>query len=182
MLQNLINLVKQQANSSIINNPVIPDERNEEAVTETSNSIMQTLQSALSGNNMKDLLSMFANGKADEGNPVVQQASGNVIDRLKTRFGLNTEQASGVAGSLVPGVMNQLAQKTADPADNSFDIQDIFSQLSGGKTAGLNLQGLLSKFRGGLDRDGDGDVDLNDLRALVAGEGSLTDKVRGMFN
>jgi hypothetical protein len=69
--------------------------------------------------------------------------------------------------------MSQLANRTNDPADKSFDIQDIFNQLSGGKTSGFNVQNLLNRFgAGNLDKDGDGDVDLKDLKAMFTGDGA----------
>lgn len=180
MLENLINLVRQNAGDTIINNPSIPNERNEEAVQETGNSIMSSLQNALAGGNIKDVLSMFTGGGADRNNPVVQQASGDLISKLTRSFGLNGDQASGIAGSLIPNVMRQFTQKTADPNDQSFDAQNIFNQLSGGSTSGLNMQAILQKLKGGFDSDKDGDLDLQDLKAAFSG-GNVMDKVKGMF-
>ena len=176
-----MDLIRQNAGSAITNNPAIPNERNEEAVQATGNSIISSLQNALSGGGIKDVMSMFSNGTADN-NPVVSQASGNLVETLKDRFGLSTDQAAGVADNVVPNVMNQLAQKTADPADNSFDVQNIFNQLSGGKTSGLNIQGMLGKFKGVLDKDHDGDVDLQDIQSVFSGGGSIMDKVKSMLN
>ena len=80
--------------------------------------------------------------------------------------------------------MSDLAKKTTDPSDNSFNIQDIFNQLSGGKTGGLNMENLLSRFGGGkLDKDGDGDVDLKDLKSMFAGGGAsgFMDSAKGFL-
>jgi hypothetical protein len=98
-------------------------------------------------------------------------------------MGLDAHQAKDIAGNVVPKTMDQLAAKTADPSDSSFNIQDIFNKLSGGKTGGMNIQGMLNKFGGGqLDKDGDGDVDLQDLQSMFAGGGGgIMDKVKGMF-
>ena len=181
MLENLFNLVKQQAGDAIINNPAIPNEQNEEVVQEAGHSVVDSLKNALSGGQIKDVLGMFANGQADASAPVVQQATGNFMERLQSKFGLNGSQAAGIAQGLIPNVMNQLAQKTANPNDNSFDVQQIFNQLSGGKTSGLNIQSLLAKLKGGLDKDGDGDVDLQDLTSMFSGGGSVIDKLKGML-
>lgn len=183
MFDNLINLVKQNANETIIKNPAIPNDRNDEAVQEAGNSIMSTLQNALAGGNVKDVMKVFSgdsNKAADS--PITQQATGSFIDTLKSKFGLDSTQASGVADKLMPNVMNQLSQKTADPNDNGFNVQDIFNKLSGGKTSGMDMQAMLSKYKGKLDTDHDGDVDMQDLKGLFSGGGSVIDKVKGMFN
>ena len=75
-----------------------------------------------------------------------------------------------------------MVTKTNDPNDNSYNIQQIFNNLSGGQTSGFNMQALLDKLKGGkLDLDGDGDTDLQDLFSLFKG-GGLMNKVKGMFN
>ncbi len=181
MLDNLINLIKQNAGDSIINNPSVPNEKNDAAIQETGNSIVDTLKNALAGGNMKDILGMFTKGNVDSSNPVVQQATNGAASNLQQKLGIGEQEASKIAGSLVPNVMNQLAQKTADPSDHSFNIQDIFNKLSGGKTSGMNVAGLMDKFKGGLDKDGDGDVDLNDLKAAFSGGGGIMDTVKGLF-
>lgn len=181
MLENLFNLVKQQAGDTIINNPAIPNQKNDEAVQAAGSSIVDTLKNALAGGQLNDVMSLFANGQATAGQPVVQQATGNFMEKLQTQFGLNGSQAAGIANNLIPNVMNQLAQKTANPADNSFDVQQIFNQLSGGKTSGMNIQGMLNKLKGGLDADHDGDVDLQDLKAMFSGGGSVIDKLKGFL-
>lgn len=181
MFDNLINLIKQNAGDSIINNPAIPNEKNDAAIQETGNSIVDTLKNALAGGNAGDLLSMFTKGKANNDHPVVQQATSGAASNLQEKFGLDASQASSIAGSLVPNIMNQLAQKTADPSDNSFNVSDILNKLSGGKTAGLDVNGLMNKFKGGMDKDGDGDVDLTDLKSAFGNGGNIMDTVKGLF-
>jgi len=181
MLENLFDLVKQQADESIIKNPAIPDQQNEAAIQEAGHSVMDTLKKALSEGQLNQVMGLFSNGQADANHPVVQQATGNFMERLQNQFGLNSSQASGIAGQLIPNVMNMFAQKTANPDDNSFDVQQIFNQLSNGQTSGMNIEGMMNKLKGGLDKDGDGDIDLNDLKSAFAGGGSLHDKFKGML-
>ena len=182
MIENLNSLVKQNADAAIINNTAIPNERNEEAVQEASTAIEDSLKTSLSGGNVKEVANLF-NGTGDDvtANPVTQHATGNFIDRLQSRFGLNVQQAANVANNLIPTVLKKLVQKTADPADKSFDLQKIFNEVSSGKTNGLNVQLMMTKFKGTMDKDGDGDVDLQDLKAFFAGKGGVADKVKGLF-
>ncbi|HEX8278838.1 MAG TPA: hypothetical protein VF540_09085 [Segetibacter sp.] len=182
MLENLNSLVKQNAEATIINNTAIPNERNEEAVQEASIAIEDSLKTSLSGGKAKEVVNLF-NGTDDNvtSNPVTQQATGNFMDRLQSRFGLNVQQAANVANNLIPTVLKRLVHKTNDPADKSFDLQKIFNEVSEGKTNGLDVKGMMTKFKGSLDKDGDGDVDMQDLKAFFTGSGGVVDKVKGLF-
>lgn len=195
MLENLLKLVKEHAGDAIINNPAIPNHQNEEAIATTSNSLIGGLQNLLGGGGLKDVLKLFGGqgGEVNNNNPVVQNLSGNVIQDLMKKFNLDHGAASNIAGGLVPNVLQNLISKTKDPNDNSFDIQGIFNSLSGGKTGGLNIQGLLGKVTTGgmLDKDGDGDTDLQDVMAIFSGGGAaktnnnsgggILDTVKGLF-
>ncbi|MCO5239172.1 MAG: DUF937 domain-containing protein [Chitinophagaceae bacterium] len=188
MLDNLLNLVKQYAGDTIINNPAIPNEKNEEVIVEATHSITGGLQGLLAQGGLKDVLKMFGGqAEAVENSNITQQISGSFVQQLQDKFGLNNQLAGNVAGSLIPVVLRSLVQKTNDTNDNSFDIQSLFNGLSGGKTSGLDLQGLLSKVKSGsLDLDGDGDTDLQDLLLLfnkVGGNssGGILDKLKGLF-
>lgn len=182
MVENLNSLVKQNADATIINNTAIPNERNEEAVQEASTAIEDSLKASLNHGNVKEVANLF-NSTDDNvtANPVTQQATGNFIDRLQSRFGLNVQQAANIANNLIPTVLKRLVQKTNDPADNSFNIQKIFNEVSEGKTDGLNVQGMMAKFKGSMDKDGDGDVDLQDLKTFFSGRGGVVDKIKGLF-
>ncbi len=58
----------------------------------------------------------------------------------------------------------------------------MLSQFSGGKTAGLDIGSIFNKFKSGLDKDGDGDVDLTDLTSLFkGGGGGLMDNLKGFM-
>jgi hypothetical protein len=182
MIENLNNLVKQNADTAIINNTAIPNERNEEVVQEASTAIENSLKTSLSGGQVNEVANLFnSTGDNVTSNPVTQQATGNFIDRLQSRFGLNVQQAANVANNLIPTVLKKLVQKTSDPADNSFNLQKIFNEVSEGKTNGLNVKEMLAKFKGSMDQDRDGDVDLQDLKAFFSGKGGVVDKVKGLF-
>ena len=58
MLENLFNLVKENTQSDIVNNPAIPDKFNGEAVQETSNQIIDGLKGQFSSGNMGGLMGL----------------------------------------------------------------------------------------------------------------------------
>ena len=83
-------------------------------------------------------------------------------------------------------MLSKLTGKVNDPNDSSMDLQGIVNHLTGGKTAGLDLKGI-------LDRNGDGEINLGDAMSLFTGGndntssatsstgGGILDKLKGMF-
>lgn len=189
MLDQLVQLVRDSAQETVVANPAIPNEQNDAVIGEASHSIASGLQEALASGNVKDVMGLFnSNGQVDSSNPVVNNIAGNLIGSLKEKFNLNGSTAAAIAGSLIPSVLGSLVKKTNDPADNGFSLDGIFSSLTGGSTQGLNLGGLLGKFAGGLDKDGDGDVDLQDMVGMISngakqqqGSGGLGGLLGGIF-
>lgn len=198
MLDELLNLIKQNSQQAIVENPAVPNEQNNAVMQETGNSIISSLQSMLSGGKAADVLSLFGGqGGNVSDHPVTQNISGNLISNLMSKFGLNNQQAGGIASSILPMVLSKLVHKTNDPNDNSLNIQGIFNSLSGGNTSGLDIQGILSKFTGGnatagagsnpLDKNNDGKVDLSDITAAFSGNsgqgggGGILDSLKGLF-
>ena len=168
MFENLLDLVKQNAGDAIINNPAIPNEHNDEAVSMASNSIVDGLKGALAGGGINDVLHMFSHSDNAAASPVSQNIQGNFIQSLMSRFGIDQSQAGNIASSLIPMVLQKFVHKTNDPNDSSFDIQSIVSNLTGG-TSGFDVQGLLNQFTGGGGN------------ATSGGGGGLMDTVKGFF-
>lgn len=156
MLEQLLNLVKENAGDAIINNPAIPNERNEEAVSFATDGIINGFKSHLSSGNVGDVLQMLG-GKSDiNNNPITNTISNQVAGGLMEKFGLNKGAASGIVASLIPVVLSKLVSKTNDSNDNSFDLNSIFSHLSGGKTSGIDMGSILGSFMGGSGSSGGG--------------------------
>ena len=197
MFDQLMNLVKQYSGDAVINNPDVPNDQNEAIISTASSSIMDTLKGMMSGGGAANILNLFSqNNKEDITNhPVTQNVSSNFISTLMNKFGLDNNKAGGIAGALIPMVMNQLVHKTNDSNESSFDIQGIFNSLSGNKTGGMDIGSLVSKFGGnGLDKNNDGQVNLADLTAAFSGNtiqnneqndqqagGGIMDSLKGLF-
>lgn len=150
MLDNLINLVREHAGDAIINNPAIPNERNDEAISATSNSIVDTLKNAAQGGGLQDIMQLFQGDQSNSGG-LLSNISGGLVQNLMSQFGINQQQAGGIADGLIPNVLQSLVSKTNDPNDNSFDIQGILSNIGGGN---LDIGGILNQFTGGSNSGG----------------------------
>lgn len=204
MLENLFNLIKDEAGDAVINNPVVPNEQNEAVVASATQSVAEELQGTLASGGLQNVLSLF-NGGGNNGsgagslnsNPIVQSIIGNFTNKLTGNHGISSGQASGIASSLIPGVISSLISKTNDPNNSSFDINSIIGSLSGGGSSvpagggGFDFNNILSKFGGSaLDSDGDGKVELSDIvskvtggaqQAQSGGGGGLMDMIKGFI-
>ncbi len=143
MFDNLLNLVKEHAGDAIINNPVIPNEKNEEAIQTTTTSIMDTLKSQAGSGNLGAITDLFSAGNA-QGSGITSLVNSDVVKNLMGKFGIDSQQATSIASSLIPKVMDNLVKKTNDPNDKSFDLQGILGSLGGGNVS--NVLGGLGKL------------------------------------
>lgn len=174
MFDQLTELVKQYGNEAVVNNTAVPNEQNEAVMNEASSSILDSLKGMVANGNISDLAGLFqGNNAADSSNPAVQQITEQLTGSLGEKFGLSSDTASGVAGSLIPKVLGSLIGKAKDPNDSSFQITDIIGALTGGDSqAGGGIMDAITKYGGqfGLDQDGDGQVNMNDAVAAVSGK------------
>jgi aspartyl aminopeptidase len=174
MLENLLDLIKQNAGSAIISNPAIPNEQNDAAISETGSSIVDGLKKMIAGGNTQDVINLFNHQGGNIANtPAAQQISGGLIQNLMDKFGIGQGAASGIASNLVPQVLQQLVHKTNDPNDSSFNITSIVSHLAGGtqgQAGGLNIQSLISQFTGG-----------GGANTANAGSAGIMDTIKGIF-
>lgn len=202
MLESLFNLIKEQGADSVINNPAIPNEKNDAVIADATHSVASELQGVLAGGGLQSVLSLFNNnntgGSSLLNNPIVSNIISSFTNKLISNHGIAGDQASGIANNLIPGVISNLINKTNDPNNSSFDISSIIGSLTGGggtsqSAGGFDLGGLLSKFTsGGLDVNKDGHVGLDDIISKVTGGaqqqqnktgsgGGLEDIIKGFF-
>lgn len=186
MLEQLSQLVKQFGNEAVVNNPEVPNEQNEAVMEHASGSIIDTLKNIASQEGGAEMIGRLfeGNNAGDASNPVVNQIKEQLSGSLGEKFGLSNEASSGVAGSLIPKVLGSLIGGAKDPNNPGIQISDIIGAISGGNGAsGGGLMDAVSKYGGmlGLDKDGDGQVEITEVVAAVTGGGENQQKGGGGF-
>ncbi|HSD15376.1 MAG TPA: hypothetical protein VLB74_12065 [Flavobacterium sp.] len=168
MLDQISELVKQFGGDAIVNNPSVPNEHNEAVMNETGNSILSGLQNMAAQGNVEDIAGLLKGGNFDASNPVVKQLTDQLSGNLGQKFGLSSDTASGVAGSMIPNVLGSLIGKANDPNQPGFNVSDIVNSIGGGS----GLMDAITKYGGqfGLDQNRDGKVDISDATAAVSGK------------
>ncbi len=185
-----MNLVQESAQGAVVQNSAIPDEHNQGVIQEATQAISGGLQQELANGGFQNVLKTLGGQQGLEGNPLVNNISQNFMEGITKKFGINSQTAASLASTLIPLILSKLVHKTNDANDNSFDLSSIFSSLTGGQSSGLNLNSILQSVAGkGLDRDGDGDTDLNDITSMISGAaqgqqqsgGGIMGALKGIF-
>lgn len=171
MFDQFMQLIQQSGLQSVINNPEIPNEHNEGVLAEAQQSILSTFSQLKASGDTQQVTDALES--ADH--PVTQNIQQNFAGNIMQKFGINSAAATGIAASLIPTVLNALkgGNTGGAGAGNGFNIQDILSSLGGANFGGGgfgsgNIQNTINNIGSklGLDKDGDGDVDLNDITKM----------------
>ena len=159
MLDQLLKLVEQNAQPSILENRAIPDQLNNAAIKEITNQIFNGLKGEVTQGHMEQVISLFQVGLTKQQSPVLTAIVDNVTRNLSSKFNLAPEVARGVADQIVPKVMAQVIKKTNDPRDIEFDLQHMLRGMTGNnqldissmlprKTTAGSISGVFNKLFG----------------------------------
>lgn len=172
MLKNLENLVRENAQSAIVDNNEIPNDKNEAAIEAASTSIIDVLRQKIASGDINSLVSSFKDPSAQ--GATSNEVENNFTSKLQS-LGINLDSAKAVAASIIPSILAKFNQKTNDPNDNSFDFQDIIAQIAGpdGK---FQLSDLTNLFNKGGDQNPPSDKGQNG-----GNEGGFMDKMKDLF-
>ena len=194
MLKELFDLVKGEAKDTVINNPDVPNQYNNDVVAEATNTVASGLRNLVAGGGTPSVLSLFGSGtnkKSLLSNPIVSMMMGHFASKLMNKFNIGTTQANNLSGHLIPNVLGKLINKTNDPNDSAFSLEKLLASITGGRSneaipRGGGIGGLLKQFNnGGVHDNGGGLLDI--VKDLAGGAqeqqqrngGSLLDLIKG---
>ena len=149
MLENLLTLVRENAQDAIVSNQAIPDQFNDAAIEETTNQLVSGLKYQFETGNVSGLIGLLNGGLSNvASNPIVSQIINSLTQSLAAKFGIGTQQANNAASMILAVVIPKLISKINDPNDKSFDLPSLAKELGGGGLGGM-MGGL---FGGGLGK------------------------------
>ncbi len=189
MKQQLMDLVMQNTQDAVVNNTEVPNEYNHDVQQEITESIQSGLTSSLSGGNLDGVMELFTKGAKQEslaGNPVLTNITDQIVGNLGKKFGISPGIASNIAGSVLPGVLNQFSKKVADPSDKSINMNDVIGSLTGGKgSSGIDFNDILGSLikgkTGGIDLGKIAGELLNPSGGKKKKSGGLLSILKGLF-
>lgn len=178
MFDQLMQMIQQQGQQAVVENKEVPDEHNEAVMNEAQHSITSGLQGLAETGDLNQLMESSPHPEALAGNPAVQNISDNFMGNIMNKFGLSKEAAAGIAGSLIPSILGKVIGGNKQGGTGGFDLGGLLSSLTAGASqhgqtqqpsSGGGIMGTLSNLGAklGLDKDGDGDVDMDDLSKLI---------------
>ena len=194
MLKELFDLVKGEATETVINNPDVPNQYNNDVVAEATNTVASGLRNVVAGGGVQNILSMFGgntNKKSLLSNPIVSMMMGHFASKLMNKFNMAPSQANNLSGNLIPNVLGNLINKTNDPNDSAFSLEKLLASITGGRSNEVTsrsggLGGLLNQFNGASQSNGGGGL-MDIVKTLAGGAqeqqqrngGSLLDLIKG---
>ena len=168
MLKELFDLVKGEATETVINNPDVPNQYNNDVVAEATNTVASGLRNVVAGGGVQNVLSMFGgntNKKSLLSNPIVSMMMGHFASKLMNKFRMGPSQANNLSGNLIPNVLGTLINKTNDPNDSAFSLEKLLASITGGRSNEVASQSggigaLLNQFNGNGHSNGGGFLDI----------------------
>lgn len=175
MFEQLMQLIQQSGQQAVVDNNEVPNEYNDAVLSEAQQSITNGLQGLASTGELNTLMESAQQGQDVTAHPAVQQMSNNFMGGIMEKFGLNKGTAATIAAAIIPMVLGKMMNKGGTQQGGGFDLGGLLSSLTGGaapqggQQQGGGLMDTLSSIgaKMGLDKDGDGDVDLNDIGRMI---------------
>jgi hypothetical protein len=164
MIQQLLQLVRENSEELIVNNPEIPNQHNDSAMALVADTLLGGVKQMASN---PSALSGLMSGAAGSG--LLQQVIGSAVTRMSSELGVSPTVANNVMSQLLPKVMASFGSKLADPNNNEFTVHGLLQQLTGAEVPS-ELTSMLEKFMGG-----------NNNQAQDTGASNMLNMVMGMF-
>ncbi len=197
MLKELFDLIRGNAKETVYDNPDVPNEQNDEVVAEATNTVASGMRNMVAGGGLQSLISLFQGGNTNRKgllqNPIVNMMMGHFASKLMNKFRMNNTQANNVSGHLIPDVLSNLINKTNDPKEKGFSLENLIGSITGRKdqvaaaqSGGGGLSDLISQFTGGGNGSGGGMLDIikqfaGGAQEQQAKNGNLLDLIRGFM-
>lgn len=180
MFEQLMQMIQQSGQQAVVENKEVPNENNDAILNEAQNTITSSLADLQNNGQLNTLMDSFQNDPAAaQSHPAVQNISNNFMGSIMEKFGLNKATAASIAAAIIPMVLSQVMNKGgSQQSGGGFDLGGLLSSLTGGNNTAAapgqqgqgggimdTLSNLGAKF--GMDKDGDGDVDMNDITKMI---------------
>jgi hypothetical protein len=141
MFEKLFLLVKNNAGTAVMNNPVVPEKYRDAVINEASSSIIEVLKGNMEGGKLKDMIKYFQFSGVYN-NPLISSAVKRFANKLNNYYNIEAGAALTIAKALIPPVMQELIKESK--SDNKdFSLNAMLTKLTGNRN---NMDTLLSQL------------------------------------
>jgi hypothetical protein len=137
MFEKLFLLVKNNAGTAVVNNPVIPVKHHDAVMIEASSSIIEVLKGQMENGKLKELIKYFQSSGIYN-HSLVSSIVNRFANRLNTFYHIDPIQAMAIANALIPKVMHELVKASKSEQIKEFGLTNMLTKLNGNR-ADLSL-------------------------------------------
>lgn len=139
MFEKLYLLVKNNAGTAVMNNPVIPAKHHEDVINDASSSIIEVLKGQVEGGKLKDLVNYFQFTGVFN-NPLISNVTRKFANKLNNYYQIEPADAMSIAKSLIPPVMHEIIKQSKSEQNKEFALSSLVQKLSGNRADALLKQ------------------------------------------
>jgi len=145
MLNEVINLVKQEALGAITNNANIPADKRDAAVETTTSAIVDSFKDHFTPDNLSNIAGLLG-GSSSSSSSISNNLQNSVVSALSEKVGISKDVANSIATAVIPAVIGLFTKKVNDSNEPGFNIESLVKAFTGSNGGGI--LGTLGKLFG----------------------------------
>ncbi len=130
MIERVKSIVREFSGEAIVQNPAIPNDKNEKAINTTATSIIEHIQYEARTGNIHALMDILNKNDDPALNPSVNRVSTGVAGDLAKALGLDKDTATHVVNQIIPPIIEQLRNKSQDLDEKEFTMSNFLSSIN----------------------------------------------------
>lgn len=146
MMDKIKSIVREFSEDTIVKNPAIPNDKNEQAIETTATSLVDHIKSEATSGNTSSLLDIFKKDDDPALNPSVNRISTGVAGDLVKKLGIDNGAALGIVNSIIPSIISKIRSKSNNPDDKDFNIQNLLNSFGKGGNPLDSVKNIFGSF------------------------------------
>ncbi len=143
MIDNIMNMVKDQIGGDLMEKFGLDSSQKDEAINITKETITDKISGAATGGGMSGIMNLFSsNDNDEEGNSMLSELTSSLSSNFSSKLGVDADKSGGISSM----IMEKVTALFGDKLGGSFDIGDLMGMIGGGKSGGIG--GMLGKLGG----------------------------------
>jgi hypothetical protein len=133
MFEKLFMLVKNNAGTAVMDNPLIAEKNREAVINDATSSIIEVLKGQMEGGKLKDLVNYFQFAGVFN-NPLISSAVKRFANKLNNYYGIDSAEALNIAKAVITPAMLELIKESKSEKNKEFALNTLLSKISGNLT------------------------------------------------